>query len=100
MSWILAALHFQYHIGMTSLNSPAAKLLSTQSVELATQAMKGSVNITHLAAEHKVSASLSANKRIGHLKRSLMPLLPRLRMTRFYFIFLSPKHGCTKSSWP
>ena len=40
---------------MTSTTFPAAKLLPTQRIELAIQAIKGSVNISHLASENKVS---------------------------------------------
>ena len=55
MSRILAALYFQQHIGMTSTTFPAAKLLGAQRMDLAVQAMKGPVNISHLASENNVS---------------------------------------------
>jgi hypothetical protein len=55
MSLILAAPHLQQHIGMTSSTFPASKLLATQRIDLAIQAMKGSVNISHLASEKNVS---------------------------------------------
>jgi hypothetical protein len=50
MSRILAALYFQQHIGMTSTTFPAAKLLGAQRMDLAVQAMKGSVNISQPCA--------------------------------------------------
>ena len=49
---ILAALHLQQHIGMTQTTFPAAKLLSTQRIDLAIQAMSGSANISLLSSEH------------------------------------------------
>ena len=52
---ILAALHLQQHIGMTQTTFPAAKLLSTQRIDLAIQAMSGSANISLLSSEHHVS---------------------------------------------
>jgi hypothetical protein len=55
MSGILAALHFQQHIGMTSTTFPAAKLLGAQRMDLAVQAMTGSANISRLASENNVS---------------------------------------------
>ena len=55
MSRILAALHLQQHIGMTSTTFPAAKLLGAQRMGLAVQAMTGSANISRLASENNVS---------------------------------------------
>ena len=55
MSGILTALHLQQHIGMTITTFPAAKLLSTQRIELAIQAMASAANISDLAAENEVS---------------------------------------------
>ena len=55
MSRILAALHFQQHIGMTSTTFPAAKLLGAQRMGQAIQAMTGSANISRLASENNVS---------------------------------------------
>ena len=52
---ILEALHLQQHIGMTQTTFPAAKLLSTQRIDLAIQAMSGSANISLLSSEHHVS---------------------------------------------
>lgn len=55
MSGILAALHLQRHIGMTTTTFPAGKLLSAQRIELAIQALAGAANVSHLAAENEVS---------------------------------------------
>jgi hypothetical protein len=55
MSRILAALHFQQHIGMTSTTFPAAKLLGAQRMKLAIQAMTGSAKISRLASQNNVS---------------------------------------------
>ena len=55
MSGILAALHLQRHIGMTTTTFPAGKLLSAQRIELAIQALAGVAYVSHLAAENKVS---------------------------------------------
>jgi hypothetical protein len=46
---------FQQHIGMTPATFPASKLLPTQRIDLAIQAMSGSTNISNLASEHQVS---------------------------------------------
>ena len=54
MSGILAALHLQRHIGMTTTTFPAGKLLSGQSIELAIQTLAGAANVSHLAAENEV----------------------------------------------
>ena len=54
MSGILAALHLQQHIGMTTTTCPAAKLLSAQRIELAIQALAGATNVSGLAAENEV----------------------------------------------
>ena len=40
---------------MTSSTFPSAKLLTTQRIDLAIQAMSGSANISNLASEHHVS---------------------------------------------
>ena len=40
---------------MTPTTFPATKLTSAQRVDLAIQAMSGTVKISHLAAEHEVS---------------------------------------------
>ena len=55
MSGILAALHLQQHIGMTTTTFPAGKLPSAQRIELAIQALAGAANVSHLAAENEVS---------------------------------------------
>ena len=55
MSGILAALHLQQHIGMTTTTFPAAKLLSAQRIDLAIQALAGAANVSHLANENEVS---------------------------------------------
>ena len=40
---------------MTPATFPASKLLPTQRIDLAIQAMSGSTNISNLASEHQVS---------------------------------------------
>ena len=55
MSGILAALHLQQHIGMTTTTCPAAKLRSAQRIKLAIQALAGAANVSDLAAENEVS---------------------------------------------
>jgi hypothetical protein len=88
MSGILAALHLQRHIGMTTTTFPAGKLLSAQRIELAIQALAGAANVSHLAAENETAASLSTGKRqkLGtHWKR---PSHKRLVMMMFCFTSL------------
>ncbi len=55
MSGMLAALHLQRHIGMTTTTFPAGKLLSAERIELAIQALAGAANVSHIAAENEVS---------------------------------------------
>tara|TARA_B110000259_G_scaffold131422_1_gene148284 strand:- start:29 stop:253 length:225 start_codon:yes stop_codon:yes gene_type:complete len=52
---MLAALHLQRHIGMTTTTFPAGKLLSAERIELAIQALAGAANVSHIAAENEVS---------------------------------------------
>ncbi len=55
MSGVLAALHLQQHIGMTTTTFLVTKLLSAHRIELAIQAMAGAANVGHLADENDVS---------------------------------------------
>ena len=52
---ILAALHLQQHIGMTSTTFPATKLRGAQRMDLAIQAITSSANISRLASQNNVS---------------------------------------------
>ena len=78
MSGILASLHLQQHIGMTTTTCPAAKLLSAQRIELALQALAGAANISHLAAEIEVSRKFIYEQK--SILLTGLPLTPKLEL--------------------